>query len=380
MENRGAGSPEADATGSVSDEQRLPLDIPEGPEIEVGWRDLPKLGEQVVMQLLRGVRLEKVALPSPHEALHMAANAGEGPIDPHTALVIALARMRHVFGVSDALHRVSVLEAGWSFWATNNIGMTDIAAIDTLKALGWVKSDVPTNKGPRDPSSYRQQRRLAALGTLIGVFRDLDLIVGDPTAGLRLFLDSPFTRATTRPLESEEVVLCMEWSFDTLDDTTRLPAIVAWGKVGGATSEGADLRCSHVDVDNRTIVLSGGAKYRPRVMKLDSWDAQVFAKRIEHVRKESKVSDPYVLVNTESGTIDSRRNSISTAFDDVYTRAGLADDQQVKPESIRLWAGMEVWNHTNDIIAVANALGINSLDKVANDLRILWKQEREQTP
>ena len=64
--------------------------------------------------------------------------------------------------------------------------------------------------------------------------------------------------------------------------------------------------------------------------------------------------------------------SASMAIAKILGAAGLRADPCVKPESVRAWAGRQVWADTGRIEAAAMALGCTSLDTAASVIGWQW--------
>jgi integrase/recombinase XerC len=84
------------------------------------------------------------------------------------------------------------------------------------------------------------------------------------------------------------------------------------------------------------------------------------------------VNRPPSLTYQGQGSARSMQASSSMAIAKILAAAGLRADPCVKPESVRAWAGRQVWVETGRIEAAATALGCTSLDTAASVIGWQW--------
>ena len=68
--------------------------------------------------------------------------------------------------------------------------------------------------------------------------------------------------------------------------------------------------------------------------------------------------------------------SVCNALGAVLDLAGLAVEPDVRPASLRHWAGRELFDAGASIQEVARRLGARSLDTAAEDIALDWRSAR----
>jgi integrase/recombinase XerC len=68
--------------------------------------------------------------------------------------------------------------------------------------------------------------------------------------------------------------------------------------------------------------------------------------------------------------------SVCNALGAVLDLAGLSGEADVRPASLRHWAGRELFDAGSPIEAVARRLGARSLDTAAEDIALTWRSGR----
>jgi site-specific recombinase XerD len=210
-----------------------------------------------------------------------------------------------------------------------------------------------------------RHHRRAAVRQLFLVLRLYGLADGDPTLDLRL---PPRSSLSLRALDDDEIELCRWASLATLH-ATRQPAVWALTEAGSNSGESSRLAIADV-ISESTVLVSGGRGTRPRLLELSSWGALQVCRRVSEL-SDADPSTP--LVYEGNGSARSRQSSIASAIGMIFRRAGLGRERDLRPESVRAWLGGRVWNETNDIEAVANRLGLDSLDRAARLIGRDWR-------
>lgn len=241
---------------------------------------------------------QRVALP---DAFHVAsARLGELCLTPQTlrALDKGWTRLRH-FAESDGACR----------------------AIDVDAALAAAFVHARDARG-REPSVAAMHWRRSSIRLVFRIWRDLELVVGDPTIDLAL---PPRSGLPTRPLTDDEVALC-RWSSLGTVGPTRLPAVWALAEAGATSGEMPLIRGCDVDIEASEVAIPGSTKTDARVAPLTEWGATQLARRMNALEQRRAMP----VVYEGAGKAESGQASASGAIGDVLRRAGLADDPNVR--------------------------------------------------
>lgn len=221
-----------------------------------------------------------------------------------------------------------------------------------------------------------QHGRRTALRMLFRSLRAAGFPVGDPTVDLML---PPRSSTAARPLTDDEVTLCRatsQWGMAA----GRRALIWALGEATAVSSEITAVRVQHLD-DPRTptqVWLTGTTRHDPRWGRLSEWGRQVLARHLQQRREgvDGVVLDPQLLLAyggaaTPGGATAQVRSC--QALREVLDRAGLAQEADVRPSSLRHWAGRRLLDRGSPIEQVALALGHRSLDACAEDIGLTWR-------
>ena len=215
------------------------------------------------------------------------------------------------------------------------------------------------------PSTATMHWRRSAIRLLYRILRDLDLADGDPTLDLHL---PPRSSLATRPLTDDEVAVC-RWASLATTAETRLPAVWGLAEAGATSGEIPTVRGVDVDLQAQTVRLGGSTKTDARTATLAEWGAAQLRRRVA-----APGGGPLAAVAYEgSGSPESAQASVSGAIGDVLRRAGLGDETDVRPRSVTAWAGLRIFGETGRIEAVAQRLGLRSLDRAARLISWDWR-------
>jgi integrase/recombinase XerC len=207
------------------------------------------------------------------------------------------------------------------------------------------------------PSVATSHLRRSAVRLLFRVLRQMSLVEQDPTLDLVL---PPRSSLRARPLTDDEIALGRSYSLHSILETRR-PAAWALAEASARTSEIPNVCSRDLDLDTGRVWLGGGTRVESRWASLTTWGARALKRRLETVG-----SDPDMpLVYEGRGSLESRQASACDAVGETLRRAGLADEPDVRPLSVTAWAGQKVLDETGRIDAVAQALGMRSLDRAA---------------
>jgi integrase/recombinase XerC len=199
--------------------------------------------------------------------------------------------------------------------------------------------------------------------------RAVGMVEGDPTLDLVL---PPRSILTSRPLTDDEIGLCRGCSLWSLVSARRA-AVWALAEATCRTSELPHIRVDDLDLDAGHVSIHGGKATEPRLGQLSDWGAKQLGRRVD------ELGDPTApLVYRGQSPSGAGQVAGAAALIDVLTRAGLHSEPDVRPGSVAAWAGVQVLNETGRIEAVANALGVRSLDQAARIIGWDWKQANSE--
>lgn len=255
----------------------------------------------------------------------------------------------------------------------NAQGVTDPAAISAGHCCGFMEAS--TVKGVAPELTTRHARR-TALRMFFRTLRDLGHNVGDPTLDLKL---PPRTGTAARPLTDVEITLCRASARLGEAGSTSLQRAVCWA-LGEATAVSSEISTVRVgDVDDRTaprwVRLPGTRRYDPRLGELTDWGSRILARQLE-LLGERRCTPATLLTYRGAGVPGEAvaQAAVCNALGAVLTSAGLAAEPDVRPASVRNWAGRRLFEAGMPIEKVAVRLGVRSLDSAATDIGLEWRQ------
>lgn len=252
-------------------------------------------------------------------------------------------------------------------------GVTRPAEITLEHCRGFVEAT--TTKGQAPELTTRHARR-TALRMLFRTLRELGHPVADPTVDLHL---PPRSATTARPLTDPEVTLCRASTRLGEAGSVTLQRAVCWAlaEATAVTSEITAVRLGDLDDPHqpRWVRLSGTRRHDSRLGELTTWGATIVARQaaLLHERR----STPATLLSYRgSGTPGEAvaQASACNAVGAVLTLAGLTEERDVRPASVRNWAGRRLYEAGMPLEQVARRLGSRSLDSAAADIALTWRE------
>lgn len=240
--------------------------------------------------------------------------------------------------------------------------------------------DATTRKGQPPELTTRHTRR-TTLRMLFRSLRELGYPVSDPTLDLRLPVRS---LTTARPLTDAEVTLCRASTRLGEAGSLTLQRAVCWAlaEATAVTSEITAVRIADLDDPQqpRWVRLSGTRRHDPRLGELTDWGAAIVARQTALLR-ERRCSPATLLSYRGAATPGEAvaQASACNAVGAVLALAGLAKEPDVRPASVRNWAGRQLYDGGMPIEHVARRLGARTLDSAAADIALTWR-EPNQTP
>lgn len=200
---------------------------------------------------------------------------------------------------------------------------------------------------------------------------------GDPT--LDLVLPPRGVRAA-RPLTGDEVALCrLSSRLGAGARSLRLAVCWALGETTAVSSEIAALRLRDLDDARRPteVRLPGTRRHDPRTGVLSPWGQAVLARHTQALRAAG--ASPATLLAYAGAAVPGghvSQASVCNALGAVLDLAGLSREADVRPASLRHWAGRELFDAGTPIEEVARRLGARSLDTAAEDIALTWRSGR----
>lgn len=253
-------------------------------------------------------------------------------------------------------------------------GVRHPAEVTAAHCQGFV--DAATTRGLPPELTTRHARR-TALRMLFRSLREMGYDVGDPSLDLRLPARSD---TTARPLTDLEVTLCRASSRMGEAGGRSLHRAVCWalGETTAVTSEISAVRVG--DVDDRTaprwVRLPGTRRHDPRLGELSDWGSRIIARQLELLTERR--ATPATLLTYRGQGIPGQagaQSAVCNAIGGVLTLAGLTDEPDVRPASLRNWAGRRLYEAGLPIEKVAARMGARSLDSAAGDIGLTWRAE-----
>lgn len=251
-------------------------------------------------------------------------------------------------------------------------GVSGPGQITTGHAQGFVNA--PTRTGQPPELTTRHARR-TALRMLFRTLRELGYDIGDPSLDLHLPARSD---TTARPLTDLEVTLCRASSRMGEAGGRSLHRAVCWalGETTAVTSEISAVRVG--DVDDRTaprwVRLPGTRRHDPRLGELTDWGSTIIARQLELLAQRH--ATPATLLTYRGQGIPGEtgaQSAVCNAIGAILTLAGLAEEPDVRPASLRNWAGRRLYEAGMPIEQVARRMGSRSLDSAATDIGLNWR-------
>lgn len=251
-------------------------------------------------------------------------------------------------------------------------GLARAEDIGTADCLGFI--DAITRHGTPPELATRHGRRVV-VRMLFRTWRELGYDVGDPT--LDLELPSRSSR-TARPLVDAEVVLCRAAARLGAAGGTSLQRAVAWAlaEATAVTSEVSAIRLCDLDSRDapRFVELPGTRRVDARIGELTDWGAAIIARQVALFRERGL---PATTLLTYRGRGKPGQHvaqaAACNAIGAVLDAAGLSNEPDVRPASVRNWAGRRLYDGGLPLERVARRLGSRTLDAAAEDIALEWR-------
>ncbi|MFC4785232.1 tyrosine-type recombinase/integrase [Nocardioides sp. MAHUQ-72] len=251
-------------------------------------------------------------------------------------------------------------------------GIQEAGQIDHEHCQGFV--DAATHEGGPPSLTTRHSRR-SAIRMFFRTLRELGYEIGDPSLDVRLPTRS---NAAARPLTDVEITLCRATSRMGAAGGRSLHRAVCWalGETTAVSSEISTIRIGDVDhpTDPRWVRLPGTRRHDPRLGELSDWGSRIIARQLEQLAQRS--ASPATLLTYRGRALPGgthAQSAVCNALGGVLQLSGLAEEPDVRPASVRNWAGRRLYEAGMPVEQVARRMGARSLDMVAADIALDWR-------
>jgi integrase/recombinase XerC len=253
-------------------------------------------------------------------------------------------------------------------------GLTTFADVGAAHCQGFI--DAPTTAGASPELTTRHARR-TALRMLFRTLRQVGLCAADPTLDQRL----PARSVTAaRPLSDVEVTLCRASARLGEAGAVSLQRATAWAlaETTAMTSEISRIRLSDVDDPHapRWVQLPGTRRLDPRLGQLTDWGAAIVARQLRVLAGNQ--AGPHTLLTYRGRGVpgqDKAQSATCNAIGAILDLAGLSSEPDIRPASVRNWAGRRLYDGGMPIEQVARRMGCWSLDTAATAIALTWRPQ-----
>jgi site-specific recombinase XerC len=252
----------------------------------------------------------------------------------------------------------------------NAQGVTGLGEVTQRHVAGFVAA--PTTDGSA-PELATQHARRTSVRTFYRTLRELGVQAGDPTMDLRL---PPRGVLAARPLTDDEVALGRVSSQVGPGARSQMQA-VAWA-LAEATAVSSEITAiTMAGLDDSAapcrVALPGTRRHDPRQGQLTAWGAGVLRRRVAALAGAGGSGATLLAYGGAAPPGGAKAQaSVCNALRAVLDTAGLAAESDVRPGSLRHWAGRRAYDEAS-IEAVARMLGHRSLDATAEDIALAWR-------
>jgi site-specific recombinase XerD len=246
-------------------------------------------------------------------------------------------------------------------------------AFDTVACEAFISS---RTSQAEEPSISLQHLRRSSLRAGFSTLHRIGLTSKDPTRGINLPTRS---QLATRAATDDEIALLEMHALASR--ASRQPMILALAESSGMTAEIPFVTFEHLDdLDNPTTVeFSGTPWVKPRVATLSPFGQRVLRGRIKVLRRDNtlRMGESIVYAGSKKRGDVSPTASMCQSISEVFRRAGLHRERDLRPASVAFWAGRQAFETAKErkLEAAAQAMGLKSLDMTAQKIDYSWDQQ-----
>ncbi len=247
--------------------------------------------------------------------------------------------------------------------------VTTLAGVDPVLVAKFVAAKGRTRHGEVSEAAIAtMHNRRSALRAFYRTARRLRLTLDDPTTDI----DVPARESSgRRPLTDDEAALVRLFSEHATP--TRHAATAALLLAGAHTAELGHISAADIDPQAATVWAHGSSKHRPRTLALDRWSARVLAERAARLTGTLPAGrHSPVLCTGAAGSNAHKQARVCVTVRDILTRAGLSDDNGIRPASLTGYAARREFDRTGRIEDAARLIGSPSLDTTAALIGYCW--------
>lgn len=225
------------------------------------------------------------------------------------------------------------------------------------------------------PELATMHARRTALRMMFRALRDTGWPIGDPTLDIRL---PPRSSTPARPLTDGEVTLGRAASRLGQSGGATLQRAVAWAlaEATAVTSEMTSVRVADLDdaVAPRWVTLPGTRRHDARLGALSDWGSVIVARQVAILTERRHPSSTLLLYRGRGAPGQHVAQAAAcNAIGAVLDAAGLTDEPDIRPGSVRNWSGRHLYDEGMPLEQVARRMGCRSLDAAAEDIAINWR-------
>ena len=262
-------------------------------------------------------------------------------------------------------------------------GAESLADVDGHLCQKWCTAAKSNGRSPSLPGRGKQasvassNARKVLLHSFFTTCQAIGLTDRDPSVFVHL---PPRTSRGYRPLTETEAEVCRKKAHQRVS-ATLLPASTGLALRGVTTAELAAIRVQDCYPEwGRVWAHGGGVRTAPRWVELDTYAVDAVTARVSHHAARVDPQDlPGTLLLYTPRTPDApdakRQGATCMQLARVLKLAGLSRDVTIRPGSFAEYAATVLFAQTGSLPAVAAALGMSSLDAMADALQHDWRTE-----
>lgn len=255
---------------------------------------------------------------------------------------------------------------------SGRLGVQDWAEVRPEHCSGFIHAQA----GGDRPRLHTQHARRTVLRMAFRTLRELGYPVGDPTLDIALL---PKTSRAARPLGDDEVAMCRAASRLMVDGSLRHAVVWALAEATAVTSEITVLTIADVDdpANPRRVTLPGTLRHDPRTGELSDWGSVILGRHLARLEQAGADASTRLAYGGRARPGGAKAQATAcNAVADVMRTCGLHAEPDVRPSSVRGWAGRALLDAGASIAEVARRLGLRSLDAAAQDVAYDWRAAR----